>query len=487
MAKAVEVMKQSVHEPRQDGKAIPFVGAVIYKADGSVETACRGELRYGDHAEFTLLERKNRSSRLDGTILFSTLEPCSPGARRIPKRSCAERIVDARIREVWVGVEDPDPTVDRKGIKYLQDHGVTVHMFDRDLQDVISAVNADFIAQAEQRAEEASKEKKPRTVKLSRFEDAFPSVNLAGLSTEALNRFRERAKVSDEIGSAAFNSRLARQGLLKEQAGKLVPTGFGVLVFGEQPRIVFPQAGLLGTIHYTSGEEETRDFNAPSILIPEMVEEWLKNKLPSVVDRSRMVRGERPVVPFEMVREAVVNALVHRDYDIAGGKCQIVIDEHTITIKSPGGPLAPITLQQLQSFNAPMLSRNPELHYVFAQMGLAEERALGVKTLKSLASKNGLAIPKYSFEDPYLALTIYRSAEGATRTLPANILSSLGKDEIKGWQFLTSQIEITRAAYAEHLGFDYRKAQRHLKHFVELGLLRKTGAGPSTKYQVLRQ
>jgi ATP-dependent DNA helicase RecG len=46
---------------------------------------------------------------------------------------CAERIVIARIKGVWIGVEDPDPKVNRKGIKFFQDHGVSVHMFDRDL------------------------------------------------------------------------------------------------------------------------------------------------------------------------------------------------------------------------------------------------------------------------------------------------------------------------------------------------------------------
>ena len=62
MELAVEVMRQSVREPRADGKASPMVGAVLYKPDGTIETACRGELRYGDHAEFTLLERKNRKA-----------------------------------------------------------------------------------------------------------------------------------------------------------------------------------------------------------------------------------------------------------------------------------------------------------------------------------------------------------------------------------------------------------------------------------------
>ncbi|NOY89914.1 MAG: hypothetical protein GXP55_01805 [Deltaproteobacteria bacterium] len=119
MELAVQVMTDSLSEQRNDGKISPRVGAVLWKADGSLDTAYRGELRDGDHAEFTLLERKNRGERLDGAVLFSTLEPCAPGARREPKLGCAERIVLARIKEVWVGVADPDPTVDRKGIKYL--------------------------------------------------------------------------------------------------------------------------------------------------------------------------------------------------------------------------------------------------------------------------------------------------------------------------------------------------------------------------------
>jgi len=122
-----------------------MVGAALRKGDGTVETSCRCELRYGDHAEYTLLERKNRDQKLDDAFLFTTLEPCAPGSRRHPKLSCAERIVLARIKEVWVGIEDPDPTVDRKGIKYLQDKGVTVRMFDRDLQEEIQEANKDFI------------------------------------------------------------------------------------------------------------------------------------------------------------------------------------------------------------------------------------------------------------------------------------------------------------------------------------------------------
>ena len=127
---------------------------MLVKPDGSVDTACRGELRHGDHAEFTLIERKNRDQQqLDGSVLFATLEPCAPGSRAHPKLSCAEHIVNARIKRVWVGTTDPDPKVDRKGIKFLQDAGVEVEMFDRDLQDMIREANQEFIAQALERAD----------------------------------------------------------------------------------------------------------------------------------------------------------------------------------------------------------------------------------------------------------------------------------------------------------------------------------------------
>jgi ATP-dependent DNA helicase RecG len=487
MKMAIDVMRQSVNEPRTDVKASPLVGAVLYKPDGTIETACRGELRDGDHAEYTLLERKNRDCKLDGSKLFCTLEPCAPGSRRHPKLSCAERIVLARINEVWIGIEDPDPTVDRKGIKYLQDSGVTVHMFDRDLQETIRAENKDFIDQALERAAAAEEEKKPKTVMLSELENQFAAAAIDDFSHEALEQYRNIAKITENVGSPSFNRRLVQQGLLEPHNNTFAPTGFGLLLFGKEPRTLMQQAGLLGTIHYSGGKEETRDFDGPMILIPEQVEKWLSDKLPNVIDRSYMKHQAIPAAPFELVREAVVNALVHRDYSIEGAKCQIEITSDTITVKSPGDPLPPISLEQLQSFSAPMLSRNPKLQYVFARMALANERGLGMKTLRTVPEQLGMPLPKYSYNDPYLILTLFLSTAATIRTLPAELIESLNDEEKKGWEFLSSKTSVTRAEYEKHMGFDKRKAQRQLKRFVEIGFLRPFGAGPAAGYEVVRQ
>lgn len=480
MERAVAVMKESMKERRDDGKAPPLVGAVLLKPDGSVETAHRGELREGDHAEYTLLERKNRASRLDGAILLATLEPCAPGARNHPKLSCAERIVNARIKEVWVGIEDPDPTVDRKGIKFLQDHGVSVHMFDRDLQEQIQAANAEFIAQALERR--AAAEQAPENVVLSTLENPVATADMSDFAPQVLERYRSLARIEEASNSARFQRRLVQQGLLTAQGNSVVPAGFGMLLFGKSPRDVMPQAGLLGTIHYADGTEEVRDFDGPMVLVPEQAIQWLKDKLPNPIDRTGAQRKEAAEKLYEMVREGVVNALVHRDYDIAGAKCQLVVRPDTITISSPGAPVEPITLSQLQAFNAPMLSRNPVLHYVFARMELAEERGLGLKSMKTRASDAGLPLPKYDFENPYLTLTLFRTAEAATITLDESLLAKLTAEERRGWTFLAARTDTTQADYARHMGVTPRTAQRHLGHFVELKLLRRVGQGPATRY-----
>jgi ATP-dependent DNA helicase RecG len=180
-----------------------------------------------------------------------------------------------------------------------------------------------------------------------------------------------------------------------------------------------------------------------------------------------------------------VNALVHRDYGIEGAKCQLMVSPDTLVVKSPGGPIPPITLEQLQSFSAPMLSRNPLLHYVFAKMNLAEERGLGLKSMRDRATKARLPLPKYSWDAPYLVLTLYRSTESATNLVSKATLGALSNMELVGWAFLSTRTDTTQNEYARYLGINARTAQRHLTHFVELDLLRRTGQARATKYQVI--
>ncbi len=484
MELAVDVMRQSQPERRVDGKATPRVGAVIWRAGEDPVCACRGELREGDHAEYTLIERKLRDAALDGAVLFCTLEPCAPGARQPPKLSCAERIVRARIKEVWVGIEDPDPTVDRRGIRHLQDNGVQVRLFDADLQRQIRDENNLFLKQATARAATWEEDATAPLARLSDLEAELSAVELDDLSRPALDRYREAARIDED--DDAFTRRLLRLGLSCEAAnGRVVPTGFGFLLFGREPRTALSHAGVLGTIHFPDDREEVRDFDGPQVFAPEDVMTWLRARLPDPIDRSHAEHGH-PLDPFyEMVREAVVNAIIHRDYGIVGAKCQVAVTPECVTVMSPGLPVEPITLEQMQSLDAPMLSRNPVLHYVFSQMRLAEERGLGLKSLRLQAAKAKLPPPRYRWRPPYLVLTIYRSPEALARELAGpQVMDELNGAAAESWRAAASRDSISTRELMASTGFDERKAQRTLKALQEAGLLHSIGNGRATRYAV---
>lgn len=483
MALAVTVMKQSIDEPRKDNKVSPKVGAVLLKVDGTVETACRGELRYGDHAEFTLIERKNRSEKLDGAILFATLEPCAPGARHHPKLSCAERIVNARIKKVYVGIEDDDPTVARKGIKYLEEHDIEVEMFPRELQEKIREANKEFIAGAIARAEEI----RERPIELSSLEHSGPHTSSDDFDYKATAKYRDKVEASSGHKIHDDTSHFLQVGIYNEDEGrKAKPSGFGMLLFGKQPRNTFHQAGLLAKVSYPNGDEENENFDQALVLIPGKLEAWLKKVLALTSDRNRMERHDSPDVPMELIREAVVNALIHRDYSIEGAKSQLEIDQDQIVIKSPGEPINPITLEQIQAFNAPMLSRNPLLHYVFSQMDLAEEKGHGLRSLKRRSQELGLPLPRYSYEAPYLNLTIFRNAQAARSTLTDDVLKRLSHDELQRWDWICQQETTTSGELATHLDVDGRTARRYLQKFVDIGLLETIGDARARKYRTKR-
>jgi pyrimidine deaminase RibD-like protein len=142
MVRAIELARKCASEA---GKISPKVGALVVRDGVVLGEAYRGELDPGDHAEYTLLERKLGGANLEGTTLYTTLEPCTiRGDGKIP---CVNRIIARKIAKVYIGALDPNRAIQGEGQQMLLDAGIDVALFDPDMMKEIRELNAEFYRQ----------------------------------------------------------------------------------------------------------------------------------------------------------------------------------------------------------------------------------------------------------------------------------------------------------------------------------------------------
>lgn len=483
MELAIEVMKMSVDELNKNAPC-PKVGAVLVFPDGTYETAYRGEFREGDHAEYTLLDKKFRTRDLSDCWLFATLEPCGPKARKFPKVCCAERIGNARIKKVWYGVQELNSKA--KGGKQLleEEYKAEVLPFDVDLHKEILKFNKNFNDWVE---EEARKRYEGIKLISGSLQKTVDNADINSLSGEALNLYISKTKKNFTVDSDALINDLISKGLLAsdEKNGGLRPTGDCLLLFGKDPRDKFPQAAVKAKVEYADRKElDAESFNDALVLLPEKVIDWARKVIPESMDRSNITREKVPHFPVEVIREAIINAIIHRDYGNRGAKVELEITPDKIEIRSPGEPVSPNTLKDLQNFTAISQTRNPELAYIFNLMKLMEESGVGMDTYRTMREKFHIAVPIIRYRKPNLIVTFPRSSYAVESILSGKIRKTLKKNELTAYEFFREKRILNKSDFAKLTGLSDRTSERLLKKFVDLDLVLKQDSGPATKYRI---
>jgi ATP-dependent DNA helicase RecG len=312
---------------------------------------------------------------------------------------------------------------------------------------------------------------------------AAAGATMADLDREALEQFRVAANIdAPSIRHTDFPLKLAQMGLLTLAPDKrtYVPTKAGVLLFGKQARHFYPHFLVKASFEYGPGiDPATKDFDGPLVLFPAELDEWLGDTLPSTQMRNKVVREDFAKLTTPWIREAVMNAVIHRDYDNENAKVTVVISQEAISVTSPGMPLEQVGIDRLNGFRASSLSVNPLIHFALNKMRAAEERGLGMKTLEHIEA-SGFPRPSYTTEDPYLCLTIPLTAKAAVAAqllvLNPDTTGHLSEEERVGLAFLIRNPKASNAQYGAATGLSVRTAiDRQLRKFEDERLIERTG------------
>ena len=182
-----------------------------------------------------------------------------------------------------------------------------------------------------------------------------------------------------------------------------------------------------------------------------------------------MLRTEKELIPEKAFREAVVNAIVHRTWDV-NANIRVSMFKDRIEIVSPGGLPHGITKEEYLAGKLSIL-RNPIIGNVFFRLHQIERFGTGVKRINEAYTDSEI---KPRFEVSNNTITVILPV--VEKEIPLN------EDEKTIYVFLKNNIALSSSEIAEGCGFGKTKTVSILKNLVKNGYIKTTGTGRGIKY-----
>ena len=261
------------------------------------------------------------------------------------------------------------------------------------------------------------------------------------------------------------------------------PTWAAILLFHKHPQKFLSQA----MIHCGKFKEETivvddRMIEGPII---EQIEEAMdfirKNINVKFVMTGKPAREEVWDYPLEALREAVINAVCHRDYT-APSNTEVRIRDDELIIWNPGGLPLGLTVEDLYKPH-PSVLRNKGIGGIFYDMGLIEQWGSGIDKMRKACEKAGIPEPK--FEEHQGFRVIFRKD-----IYTEEYLQKIGLNErqIKAVIYVKAKEKITNKEYQQLTNVSKPMATIDLKALVEKRIFIKLGVtGRGTEYVLVKQ
>jgi ATP-dependent DNA helicase RecG len=265
------------------------------------------------------------------------------------------------------------------------------------------------------------------------------------------------------------------------KSGVVRPTNVGLLMFGRDPQWFIPQSEVV-CIRYADRLGVRKYVNRLNITgtLPELIDkaaEFLKLYVQVGAEIVEFKRIDMPEYPLEALREAVVNAVVHRDYSLEGETIRIFFYTDRVEIHSPGLLPPGVTLTDLVQMRAPSRPRNVLLAEFMRDLpGYMERVGAGIRFMVN--EMRELDLPDPEFREQHEFLVIFRNGH----LVSPDVASTLSPRQLIGLQLIQEQGSITSSQYCEVTGASERTALRELRDLMEREIIVVRGRTRSARY-----
>ncbi|MBI5376288.1 MAG: DeoR family transcriptional regulator [Candidatus Schekmanbacteria bacterium] len=279
--------------------------------------------------------------------------------------------------------------------------------------------------------------------------------------------------------------------VVKRDDGKLMPTHAGLLFFGKDPSEYIPQNEIrIARFRGVTRIEfiDSKEIKGPFYKMLDDVEAFFKRNTRLAGKIVEFKRVDIPEYPYEAIREAVINAIAHRDYTRHGAPIIISIFDDRVEISNPGGLLPGVNIRRMEGHH---ITRNEIICSIFHETKDMEKFGTGIGKMKRLMMEHGLTKPEFLEEGDFFVVKFYGPGDkilDSVSSMPEERqidLKKLGLNnrQIEALRLMVNEnIKITTKEYCQRFNVSRNTAYLDLSELVKKHMTLAKGQGRSIYY-----